>query len=72
MKLKIVSDGTPLGTRILNADTNEPVEIFCTRICWEIDVGNLGKATFVVPNVEVELVGEWRQGNLPFPEEDNG
>jgi hypothetical protein len=43
MKIKIVSDGTSLGTKVLNAETGEALE-GASRVDWSIEAGELGKA----------------------------
>ncbi len=57
MKLKIISDGTKPGTRIVNAETNEEIEDI-RSIAWSIDAKNGYPAECVIrlysPLVETE------------------
>lgn len=39
MKLKITSDGTPYGTKIINAETGEDLSISITSIMYEHKAG---------------------------------
>jgi len=49
MKLKIISDGTLSGTKVVNADTNEAVENIVSAD-WSIGVDQ-------VPRIRLELLG---------------
>lgn len=53
MKLKIISDGTSFGTKLLNEDTGEPIG-FVESIEWKINVGDTF-ATAVVKFVQVPV-----------------
>lgn len=57
MKLKIVSDGTKVGTRVVNAETQEVIEDI-RSIAWSIDTKNGYPAECVIrlfgPLVEAE------------------
>ena len=39
MRVKIISNGTFLGTKVVNADTNEPIENVVV-IDWSLDAKN--------------------------------
>lgn len=54
IRVKIISDGTPQGTRVVDHLTGETI-VGVKRIEWDMDVNRLGKArlTFVAPIVEV-------------------
>ena len=55
MKLKIVSDGKPSGTRVVNAETGEQIE-YVSTINWFWEPKDWGaRATIEVFNVEVDL-----------------
>jgi hypothetical protein len=57
MNIKIVSDGTALNTRIIDADTGQDIsnDLHCSRI--EIDTSDdLVRATFQVHSVPLDLV----------------
>ena len=56
-KLKIVSDGTPAGTKVFTEDGKQIEGVYF--ISWEIDAGSLPRATISVHNVPVELVSEF-------------
>lgn len=58
MKLKIISDGTSYGTRLVNADTNEPIG-FVESIEWKVSVGDpAAKAIITFVNLPVEILCE--------------
>lgn len=57
-KVKIISDGTPNGTRVLDSDGVQ-IEGAISKIEWGIEAGGgpaIAKITFI--NVEVEVIGE--------------
>ncbi|MFQ5849361.1 MAG: hypothetical protein ACE5JU_02085 [Candidatus Binatia bacterium] len=56
MRLRIVSDGHPRNTTVMDADTGERVE-GVTSLEWKIDRNNLGTVTMTVESVEVAVVG---------------
>jgi hypothetical protein len=70
MRIKIISDGTSRGTRIVNAETNDPIED-CRAIHWICDVGDNQLATAICEFVEipVEIIGELAIGELECIEE---
>jgi hypothetical protein len=54
MKLKIISDGSTSGTKLINAATNEAIP-FVQNIKFEADLNsNLVRAIIVVSNIEVD------------------
>ncbi len=59
MRLKIVSDGTPLGTRVEDAETGEKIE-FVRDIQWGLRYNDLAVATITIiqPEIEAEVDGE--------------
>jgi hypothetical protein len=57
MRLKVISDGTPYGTHIVNAETGENVTNI-TGIRWSMQAGELAQATFDLDYVEAELEGD--------------
>ena len=64
MKLKIVSDGTPMGTRVENAETGELLEDV-VAVAWHIQVSGiptLAVATVTLVNIPLDAVGELFQG----------
>lgn len=56
MKLKIVSDGTDDGTKILD-ENGERIE-GCVELCWSIEPGNLADCTMTFLHMPVELESE--------------
>lgn len=57
MKVKIVSDGTPQGTKAISLETNEVIENV-TRIFWNMDVHSFAKAHIEIINCETEIETE--------------
>lgn len=59
MKLKIISDGTSVGTKLFDEDTGESVPLV-QRLTWEAtaDGFNLTKVTVELLNVPVEIVAK--------------
>lgn len=58
MRIKIVSDGTPAGTRVVNEDTGEEIQRVI-RVWWSIGAkDDFASATIVLKPVSVELIGE--------------
>lgn len=62
MKIRIISDGIPENTQIVNAETGERIEGI-TRAVWRIDAsGDFAEimVTFkVTGQVSADLIGEW-------------
>jgi len=57
MKLKIISDGTVHGTKVL--DENGDMLAGVVGILWECDKDmDMGKATITVIDVPIECIGE--------------
>lgn len=60
MKLKVISDGTALGTKVINAETGEAIENI-SRISWELDASvYIAQAVIEVIEIPVELTGGMR------------
>ena len=58
MKLKIISDGKCTGTKVVDAETNEPIE-GVYKVIWKCDVkGIISEAKIYAHVVAVELLGE--------------
>lgn len=55
-KIKITSDGTPFGTRVVDANSGVPIDNV-TKIVWSIDVNGIAEAVLTIDNVEVAVVG---------------
>jgi hypothetical protein len=59
VKLKIISDGTAHGTRIVNADTGEEVE-GVVSVFWEVSTDDeLAYAELKFLALPVEVVGDF-------------
>jgi hypothetical protein len=59
MKIKITSDGTPAGTRVVNLDTGEDLSKWVTSVSWEHSaVGDMPIATLSLIAAQVEVVGK--------------
>jgi len=57
VRIKIISDGTAPGTRVVDAGTGEPIDGI-TAISWKVDVNHLAEATLTFIKVPVEAEGE--------------
>ena len=57
-KLKIVSDGTPGGTKLFDADTGEDLNLPITRIVWSCELADAAKAEVTILCPLVQLIGE--------------
>lgn len=67
MKIKIISDGTRQGTRIVNAKTGEEIE-GVVSVEWDMSVryGDFeSQLTLEIANVQLELVGDAALQILP-------
>jgi hypothetical protein len=56
VKIKIVSDGTPSGTQVVNEATGEKLERI-TAIEWRISTNNFAEAIITFRNIPIETVG---------------
>jgi hypothetical protein len=57
MRIKIISDGTPKNTKVVDADTGELVkDVYAIQ--WSCDVHNLARAIIGFINVPVEVEAE--------------
>ena len=55
MKLKIVSNGTSLGTKVMNLETGEEIE--CTkRVNWQFMVRDDPEIIIELTNIPVEVI----------------
>lgn len=57
MRIKIVSDGTPTGTKVVDAETGEMVH-GVTAASIKIGVGDVSRVTIELVKVPVEVIGE--------------
>lgn len=60
MRIKIISDGRYIGTRIQNAETGEFIDQNVTLVGWECVPPDEPRAILEFRNVELEVVTEWR------------
>lgn len=58
VRVKVVSDGTPAGTKVINADTGEDLGLPISAITWHIDGDSAGQALVRLTLVQVEVEGE--------------
>ncbi|MCG5072265.1 hypothetical protein [Paraburkholderia tagetis] len=56
-RYRIVSDGTPRGTKIYEPDGREVDMNWITKVEWSVDAGGIGVARLTFINVEVDMVG---------------
>lgn len=56
-KVRIVSDGTAVGTRLFDPDGKD-ITKYCTSIEWRIDAGGHRMATATVTFARVEIEAE--------------
>ena len=59
-RIKIVSNGSPAGTKVFLPDGSEIPMI--TEIKWSLIAGDVAKVQITLANVEVEAEGELDQG----------
>ena len=64
MRIKIVSDGTAAGTRVVDAETGEPV-LGVQMINWMATVEGQCEALMHVVGVQCEIVTSARQALVP-------
>jgi hypothetical protein len=57
MKVKIISDGTSKGTKIINAETGETIENV-RGATWKCSVGHLAEVILDMINIPVEIEGK--------------
>lgn len=57
-RYRIVSDGTPMGTKVFDGAGQQLDMGWVTKVGWSIEGGGIATATITVANVEVELVGD--------------
>lgn len=62
MKLRIVSDGTPHGTVVLNAETGEPLQ-HVVEVVIRIAATRPAQAVVTVDHVEVEVIADSEEGD---------
>ena len=62
MRLKIISDGTVDGTKVVSDETGELID-YVEAITWTIDAhsSNFAHGVFRVVNVPVEIVSDFQK-----------
>lgn len=60
MKLKIISDGTPKGTHVIDEDTQEELGLI-QKISWTVGVGIPSQLTLTILNTPLEIIGEFKE-----------
>lgn len=60
MKLKIISNGTLRGTKVINAETGEPSRNI-VGIQWRVDVKGEPQARVILNDCDIEVEGEFTQ-----------
>lgn len=68
MKLKIISDGTSAGTRVIDRETGVELE-GVKRVRFDMQVGQLGLIWLELENHELEIIVE---GNAVERDDDDG
>ena len=61
MKVKIISDGTASGTKLIDQETGKSIEDI-TSITWSVSVDELAQVNVKFINVPVEVIGEIEEG----------
>jgi hypothetical protein len=60
-RVRIVSDGTPLGTKVFNAD-GTPMDMGrVTKVEWSIEADGIGVARVTLRDVEIDTVAQARE-----------
>lgn len=57
MKIKIISKGTSVTTKLVNADTLEPIE-HVASIEWAVNAGGIAQAVVTFNQVQADVIGE--------------
>lgn len=60
MKLKIVSDGNPINTKVVDVETGKDITKSVRGINWQISVDRLAEAEIVLVGTPVEITGEFK------------
>lgn len=58
MEIKVISDGTPRGTSVINKETGEPIDRV-TEVTWHCSAtDSMATVELKLLNVEVQVVGK--------------
>jgi len=60
-QIRIVSDGTPFGTKVFDAEGSE-IKGCITKVEWSIEGGKVAQATLTFSDVEVDVSGDAPNG----------
>lgn len=72
MKIKIVSDGTVRGTKVVNADTGDWIEGI-TAIEWRVEAGaRTARANIEMMKIPVEMAATVDKATTKYFNGDNG
>jgi hypothetical protein len=66
-RYRIVSDGTPAGTKIFDGAGQQLGAGWITKVEWSVEGGGIGTAKITVANVEVDLVGDAGEESAKCP-----
>src|SRR4051794_6150756 len=69
MRIQIISDGTPGGTRVVDVDTGDELR-YVQAIAWECSVRGLATVMLRVKNVPINVVGELDMAHSTFEADD--
>lgn len=70
MKLKIISDGTPTGTKLIDEETGEAIHLI-QKLTWEANANEFStKITIELLNVPVEITSKADVDLYKFTEEN--
>lgn len=61
---KIVSDGTPANTKLVDVESGETLDLGITKIGWSIDVAGVSRCVLHLMKIEVEIQGEPSQTDV--------
>lgn len=59
-KVRLISDGTPIGTKLVDAETGEPLPIMdhVRAIRWRVEVGDIAVCEVDLVRIEIDVLGE--------------
>jgi hypothetical protein len=60
MRLKIISDGTPMGTQVVDAETGEPLE-GVSAVSWAVSMGTVATGSIFMLQITIEAVGLFQE-----------
>jgi hypothetical protein len=66
MTIQIISDGTPHNTRVVNADTHEPIDNI-TKVEWVVELEKPARAVLYLNNVSIIAKAEADEAEQVVP-----